>query len=233
MNTGSAGNPPLTCTGSCARATTAGHSGTGWSPSGNSYLGNGDQSVPAGVPLSNNAYTVCAWIKPSGQACNGMSGVVGWGDWASVNGSNGLATHGGDSFYNYWFSTGPQTSAVDMLFPTPGLCSTQRWGHFLCRWDPSTSTKACFWNGKLAKQQTLPNGHGTKDGFFRIGRYAPVLHTGVPLYCFVRTTVCSSIEYVSSQAALDVSAWRRGAHTLSLSLSLSLPARTRLSTTPA
>ncbi len=127
--------------------------------------------MPPGVPLGNDAYTVCAWIKPSGQACKGMGGVVGWGDWSSVNGSNGLATHGsGDSFYNYWFSTGPTTAAVDMLFPAPGMCSSSSWGHFLCKWDPSTGTKACFWNGKLAKQQQLSFGHGAKNGFFRIGR---------------------------------------------------------------
>eukprot|EP01045_Picozoa_sp_COSAG04_P051308 COSAG04_NODE_21266_length_377_cov_0.546763_1_plen_39_part_01 len=26
----------------------------------------------------------------------------------------------------------------------------KEWGHFLCRWDPATVTKECFWNGKLA-----------------------------------------------------------------------------------
>jgi hypothetical protein len=78
VNTGSAGNPPLTCTGKCTRATAgAGHSGGGWSTTGGSYLGNGDKSVPAGVPLGNDAYTVCAWIKPTGHACQGgMGGVV-------------------------------------------------------------------------------------------------------------------------------------------------------------
>ena len=78
VNTGSAGNPPLTCTGKCTRVTAgAGHSGGGWSTTGGSYLGNGDKSVPAGVPLGNDAYTVCAWIKPTGHACQGgMGGVV-------------------------------------------------------------------------------------------------------------------------------------------------------------
>eukprot|EP01052_Picozoa_sp_SAG31_P071351 SAG31_NODE_30270_length_383_cov_0.915493_1_plen_109_part_01 len=88
-NAGSVGNPPLTCFGKCERATAAaGHSGNGWSPSGNAYLGNGDGAVPAGVPLGNDPYTVAAWVKPSSAALSHMAGVVGWGDWQSVDGSN-------------------------------------------------------------------------------------------------------------------------------------------------
>ena len=57
----------------------AGHSGHGLTLDGKSYLGNGDKAVPAGVPIGNEAYTVCAWIKPKQPV--GMMGVVGWGDW--------------------------------------------------------------------------------------------------------------------------------------------------------
>ena len=124
VNTGSVGNPPLTCTGKCERATAAaGHSGYGWSPSGDAYLGNGDGPVPAGVPLANDPYTVAAWIKPSGSALSQMAGVVGWGDWSSVDGSNGFATASGEQFYNYWFSNSAATQRFDMKFPTPGMAT--------------------------------------------------------------------------------------------------------------
>ena len=85
--------------------------------------------------------------------------------------SNGFATSGkGDTFWNYWFSTAAGGGEVDMEFAAPGLCSSKgTWGHVLCKWDPTTITKSCYWNGQLAKTQKLPGGHGAKDGFFRIG----------------------------------------------------------------
>eukprot|EP01047_Picozoa_sp_COSAG01_P054894 COSAG01_NODE_6050_length_3880_cov_4.660970_5_plen_450_part_01 len=166
VNTGSIGNPPLTCTGTCTRATAAaGHRGHGWSPKGHSFLGNGDGAVPAGVPLGNDPYTVAAWIRPDSAATTRMAGVVGWGDWESVDGSNGFATGAKSSFYNYWFSKSKATSSVDMLFPTPGI--GQDWGHFLCKWDGTK--KSCYWNGKLAKSQLVKGGHKAQNGFFRIG----------------------------------------------------------------
>ena len=91
-NTGSIGNPPLTCVGSSCElaAAGAGHSGHGLTLDGKSYLGNGDKAVPAGVPIGNEAYTVCAWIKPKQPV--GMMGVVGWGDWGTANGSTAFSS---------------------------------------------------------------------------------------------------------------------------------------------
>ena len=54
-----------------------------------------------------------------------------------------------------------------MNYPAPTL--GKEWGHFLCRWDPATVTKECFWNGKLAATAKLPGGHAAKNGFFRVG----------------------------------------------------------------
>ena len=62
-NTGSSNGPALTCVGGgCTQAAAGrGHSGSGLTLDGKSYLGNGDASVPAGVPLGDAAYTVAAW----------------------------------------------------------------------------------------------------------------------------------------------------------------------------
>ena len=43
-----------------------------------------------------------------------LAGVVGWGDWSSVDGSNGFATAPGRQFYNYWYSNSVTSRKFDM-----------------------------------------------------------------------------------------------------------------------
>jgi hypothetical protein len=53
------------------------------------------------------------------------------------------------AFYNYWFSTTPQTRQIDMLFPTPGL--GQEWGRWRTHlFKTFTRFHRIFCSGSLA-----------------------------------------------------------------------------------
>ena len=138
---------------------------------GGAHLSFASDGLPQGVPVGNADYTVTGWVlaspAASGDNSSGMQGVVGWGDWATVNGSTAFATQGDSQFWSYWFSTGATSASVDMLFAAPGFLV--RWSHFACRWNSATATKTCFWDGKLAAEAHLLDGHAARSGGFGVG----------------------------------------------------------------
>jgi VCBS repeat-containing protein len=93
----------LITVGSNVSYTPSGEYGGGLALGGGGYLSTVNGSVPAGVPLGGQSYTISSWFQESGP--EGALGIIGWGNYGTQNQVNALRLGtGGESIWNYWWN---------------------------------------------------------------------------------------------------------------------------------
>ena len=67
----------------------------------------------ADLPSGSEPYTLEAWINPSGSGLS-SGGIVGWGNYGSVNQVNAFRLAGWSGLVNYWWGNDLVASTVDL-----------------------------------------------------------------------------------------------------------------------
>ena len=123
----------------------------------NDYVG----IVTPTVPISNSHYSLAAWIKPDTM---GARGIVGWGNYGTVNQVNALRLTD-NGLVNYWWGN-------DLNIVTGPLTGT--WHHVAATFDGMTRT--IYLDGVVVGSD-MPTGHNVPDGRnFQIGTTFNVEH---------------------------------------------------------
>ena len=147
----------LTAAGGAAYTAT-GKLGGGLALNGNAQYLDGPTGTVKGLPEGKSDYTISTWFNPSAL---GVRGMVGWGRWGAVGGTNALRIFGnGGGFRHYWWSNDLDSNVS---------LSTNTWYHVAATFDGKT--RALYLNGKLLVTNTpKANDHTVTDVNFSIGR---------------------------------------------------------------
>ncbi len=107
------------------------------------------------IPSGNSAYAISAWIKPSSY---GSYGIVGWGNYGTVNQVNAFRLNAPNQLINYWWGN-------DLTVTATGLTDGS-WHHVIAQFDGTTRT--IYVDGVLKGSDT-PINHNAALANFRVG----------------------------------------------------------------
>jgi len=79
-----------------------------------------------GIPINNENYTLSAWIKSDN---SGSRGIIGWGNYGSVNQVNAFRLNSSNQLSNYWWGNDLTVTSVDV---------TGSWYHVVAKFDGTT-----------------------------------------------------------------------------------------------
>ena len=98
------------------------------------------------VPVGNSNYTIEAWVKPN--TISGANGIVGWGNWGTVNQVNAFRFNGATSMVNYWWGN-------DLTVSVPNVLDGN-WHHVAATYNGTT--RSIYFDGVLRGSDN-PAGH--------------------------------------------------------------------------
>ena len=123
--------------------------------SGNALTFNGTNRVTVTntptLPVGNSAYTIEAWVKP--KTISGVNGIIGWGNWGSVNQTNAIRFNGPTTLINYWWTN-------DLYVTIPNVLDG-KWHHIAATFNGTT--RSLYMDGVLLGSDT-PSGHNIPSG---------------------------------------------------------------------
>jgi hypothetical protein len=121
----------------------------------------GSHTLATGMPTGGNAYTLSAWIRPTG---TGSRGIISWGNFGSGSQVNAFRQDGANNLHNYWWGNDLNASAA------PSDLDDGNWHHVLAVYEATGSGNDHFIyvDGAVKNQR---NGSGLNCGAvnFRIG----------------------------------------------------------------
>ena len=109
---------------------------------------------PTGIPSGNDTYTISTWVNANS---GGTRGIIGWGQWGSVNKCNAVRMNGNDGLYNYWWSNDLYVNGINLI---------GGWYNVVATFDGVT--RKIYIDGVLKGSDT-PTGHDAVISNFRIG----------------------------------------------------------------
>lgn len=137
------------------------------------------------VPIANQPYSIVAWFNPRTM---GVRGIVGWGNYGSVNQVTALRLSS-TGFLHYWWSN-------DLGVTTGNITNT--WHHVVAQFDGTY--RQIFLDGKKIAQDT-PTGHNVPNSSnFRIGstnngEYFDGFIDSIRIYNYARTPAQIAWDY--------------------------------------
>jgi hypothetical protein len=108
----------------------------------------------ANLPKNNSSYTLMAWIKPT---TLNAGGIVGWGDYGSVNKTNQLRLDG-NNIMNYWWGN----DMVAVIPTTPAIIGN--WHHVAATYDSTNNQQKLYWDGvQIGTTKNPSTGHNVTN----------------------------------------------------------------------
>ena len=101
------------------------------------------------IPIGNSSYTIACWFFTNALAST--YGLVGWGNYGTINQANALRLTSGGELVNYWSSNDLTTSGLNL--------QTNTWYCGICTYNASTNTRTIYLNGTNVAQDNPSGTH--------------------------------------------------------------------------
>ena len=118
------------------------------------------------LPTGNSSYTIATWMNADTAGNNGAGGLIGWGNYGTVNEVTAFRMNGNSSLHNYWW--GNDLTGFPGIDLTTGSGSAG-WHHAAVTYDAISTLNAMYLDGNLIRSR-YATGHNAGGANFAVGK---------------------------------------------------------------